>query len=64
MKCKYCGKEKQAGEFDKFFTEEAIEDMFCSPACKQKHIEDNSKVVDQDEAEHPEWFGPTKLHEL
>jgi hypothetical protein len=43
MKCKYCGKEKQAGEFDKFFTEEAIEDMFCSPACKQKHIDTFNK---------------------
>ncbi|NLW48786.1 MAG: hypothetical protein GXY86_15845 [Firmicutes bacterium] len=43
MNCKYCGKEIEKSEFDAIFTEEALENLFCSDECKQSHL--TSKTI-------------------
>lgn len=55
LTCKTCGKEIPSGEFDQFFTQEALENQLCNDCYNQEALK-KYKLAKEEYDQHPDWF--------
>jgi NAD-dependent SIR2 family protein deacetylase len=61
--CKLCGRKRQKGEFDQFFTPEAIGNIPCCAECKAEQIKKARANGEAEIKKHPDWYGPVNQDE-